>query len=322
MESNVLLANVADRFYLQGQSKTEIARDLNLSRFKVARLLQNAREEGIVEIKIAWPSRTHAELETRVAKHLHLDKVLIVPADDRIETERDSLGKAAAAYVEQITTEGQTLGLAWGRTLLHVASHLDSLPPVTLVQLTGVIGSDITQSPIEVATRIRETSKVETKALLAPLFASTDAAAAALRDEPAVREVMAYYTQLDTALLSVGSWQPRVTQLTGLDPKIQSELDSKGARADFCGLFFDDSGKFVTSRLDALRISVSPDELAMTPTVIAVAGSDLKTKALHSVAMTGLITCLVTTDTVAESLLKLEPVLDPLWNRRPRGSQP
>jgi DNA-binding transcriptional regulator LsrR (DeoR family) len=39
----ILIASVARRYYLEGRSKVEIAEELGLSRFKVARLLDTAR---------------------------------------------------------------------------------------------------------------------------------------------------------------------------------------------------------------------------------------------------------------------------------------
>jgi DNA-binding transcriptional regulator LsrR (DeoR family) len=39
----ILIASVARRYYLEGRSKVEIAEELVLSRFKVARLLDTAR---------------------------------------------------------------------------------------------------------------------------------------------------------------------------------------------------------------------------------------------------------------------------------------
>ena len=42
----VLTASVARRYYLDGKSKIEIADEFKLSRFKVARLLDDARSSG------------------------------------------------------------------------------------------------------------------------------------------------------------------------------------------------------------------------------------------------------------------------------------
>src|SRR2546425_3814353 len=51
----VLAARVARQFYLDGVSKVDIADRLGISRFRVARLLDSAREAGMVRIEIGLP---------------------------------------------------------------------------------------------------------------------------------------------------------------------------------------------------------------------------------------------------------------------------
>src|ERR1700757_818964 len=51
----VLAARVARQFYLEGVSKVDIASRLGISRFRVARLLDSARESGLVRIEIGLP---------------------------------------------------------------------------------------------------------------------------------------------------------------------------------------------------------------------------------------------------------------------------
>src|SRR5246500_6064962 len=54
----VLAALVARQFYLEGVSKVDIADRLGISRFRVARLLDSAREAGMVRIEIGLPGGT------------------------------------------------------------------------------------------------------------------------------------------------------------------------------------------------------------------------------------------------------------------------
>src|ERR1700689_4058376 len=51
----VLAARVAREFYVEGVSKVDIAGRLGISRFRVARLLDSAREAGMVRIEIGLP---------------------------------------------------------------------------------------------------------------------------------------------------------------------------------------------------------------------------------------------------------------------------
>src|ERR1700730_8735078 len=51
----VLAARVARGFYVEGVSKVDIAGRPGISRFRVARLLDSARESGMVRIEIGLP---------------------------------------------------------------------------------------------------------------------------------------------------------------------------------------------------------------------------------------------------------------------------
>ena len=64
--SLVLSASVARRYYLDGRSKTEIAEEFGLSRFKVARLIETARATGLVRIEIGHRGLIDVDLSARV----------------------------------------------------------------------------------------------------------------------------------------------------------------------------------------------------------------------------------------------------------------
>ncbi len=46
----VLISRIARAYYLDGHSRVEIADQLDISRFRVARMLETARTSGIVHI--------------------------------------------------------------------------------------------------------------------------------------------------------------------------------------------------------------------------------------------------------------------------------
>ena len=54
-------AVIARRYYLEGRTRVEIAEEFGLSRFKVARMLEEALESGMVEITIHDPGRSTSD---------------------------------------------------------------------------------------------------------------------------------------------------------------------------------------------------------------------------------------------------------------------
>src|SRR3954471_18523332 len=73
-----LLVKVAQLYHLQGQNQDQIARQFGVSRSKVSRMLKEARERGLVEITIHYPSRFSLDLERRLESELGLREAVVV----------------------------------------------------------------------------------------------------------------------------------------------------------------------------------------------------------------------------------------------------
>ncbi|WEV46875.1 hypothetical protein OZX62_00820 [Bifidobacterium sp. ESL0690] len=303
-DDNRQLGEIARRFYILNESKSEIATSLGISRFKVARMLTEAREKGVVTIEIHDSAPVSPALAQKLQKFLGVAEVIIVPSSRDISVERDLLGEAGGKYLMSHIRHGSIVGFSSGRTLLPIAHHVSGLPSATFVQLTGVVGNDPTLSPITLLSQISSGSDSTAKALFSPLFSATTTSAMVARMEPAAAETLSYYSKLDMAFLSVGSWNPRLSRLTSLVPFEEAQnLDKIGAVAECGGMFFDKDGNYVHSPINERRISINLDELRNTPTVVFVAGGKEKAKAIQAVCKSGLATCLITTDEVAEILL-------------------
>lgn len=315
-DERAVMASLARRFYVDDVSKTELAAEFAMSRFRVARLLQQAREIGLVTITINDRAEELDRLSDQLRLHLRLTECVVVKAGDTEEDNRQRLARAAAGEMKRHIRAGDLVGLSWGRTLVAIGEELADLSPCTLIQLTGIVGNDFTQSPVEVIRRIADRSTVQTLALFCPLFAGTAEAAATFRLDPAVRRVVESYRELRMAVLSLGSWDPPITQLrSSLAPADQDEISAAGARAEMAGIFVRDDGTIVETSVSGRRISVSVEDLLRTPRVLTAAGSVDKAPAIGAVARSGLITSLVTDDLTAVALLGLPGVDSPVLTR-------
>jgi DNA-binding transcriptional regulator LsrR (DeoR family) len=133
---NTVLA--ARRYFLDGASKSEIAQELGISRFKVARLLDAARRDGIVRIEIGAPSEIDMELSSQLAaRHGLRDALVVRTMDGPDEFKREQLGRACAELLTQTLAASDVVGISWGRTLHSMVGHLSRLPGCTVVQIVG-----------------------------------------------------------------------------------------------------------------------------------------------------------------------------------------
>src|SRR5215218_6255027 len=155
----VLTATVARRYYLDGESKSDIADQLGLSRFKVARLLDQARETGLVRIELDYRGELDLDLSVQLSQAHALEHCVVVdaPEDDEALL-RESIGRAAARLLSEIVRPDDVLGLAWARSLMAMRSALTRLAPCPVVQLTGALSRpDVDESSIEL---VRDVARI------------------------------------------------------------------------------------------------------------------------------------------------------------------
>ena len=115
----VLAARVARQFYLEGVSKVDIADRLGISRFRVARLLDSARDAGMVRIEIGLPGgNLDVGLSAELCSAFGLKHAFVFnfPDEDE-EALRHRLGEAAGQALMDLITPGDVLGMSWSRTL-------------------------------------------------------------------------------------------------------------------------------------------------------------------------------------------------------------
>ena len=108
-----LAAAVARRHYVDDRSKIEIAAEFGLSRFKVARLLERARAQGLVRIEIRDPYAVDAQLSRRLRDVLGIRRALVLGG---VTDARIDVGALAALHLRDVLEPGSTLGIAWSRS--------------------------------------------------------------------------------------------------------------------------------------------------------------------------------------------------------------
>src|SRR5690606_29594318 len=123
----------------QGASKLEIAEEFGISRFKVARILDQARDSGLVRVEFDLPLPLEPTLCDEVAQAYGLHRALVLERADGSEIElRKRIGAMTAELLTEIVTEDDVLGVVWARTVNAMTDSLRGLARCPVVQLCGV----------------------------------------------------------------------------------------------------------------------------------------------------------------------------------------
>lgn len=303
----VLTAAVARRHYLLYQSHKQIAEELGISRFKVARLIEAARTLGLVRIEIVRQGALDLDLSAQLQERFGLAHSVVLDGDEGDELLlRSHLGAAAANLLAEVVTEGDVVGLPWSRSVHALVEALGSLAPVDVVQLTGAMAqSDEDSSAVDLVRRVARVSGGTAHVFYAPFILDDPESAAALRRQPAVAEGMAQVSRVTKAVVGVGRWaegQSTIHDAVGsLD---REDVARAGVIGEVAGVFFDSDGDAVRPRLAERLITLSHEELRAVPEVIAVVSGAHKAAAVQAALRGEFVDGLVVDAHLATALLQ------------------
>jgi len=292
----VLTATVARRYYLEGESKSDIAASLGLSRFKVARLIDRALATGLVRIEIDSHGEIDLDLSVRVGAALGLRHCIVMDAPEEDDDSlRATLGRAAAELLAEILEPGDVLGLSWARSLMAMRAALPQLPRCDVVQLTGSLSLPSDDSPIELVRDVARRSDGEAFFFYAPMVLPDAATARVLRTQPEIARALAAYSRVTKAVVGIGAWTPGLSTVAdAVDDEDRRALEKLGVCGELSGVQFDAKGRAVVTPLTERLIGIDADTLHAVPEVVAIAYDAAKARAVAAAIRGGFVTSLVT----------------------------
>src|SRR5579863_111285 len=303
----VLAARVARQYYLEGVSKVDIADRLGISRFRVARLLDSARESGLVRIEIGLPGGAlDAGLSAELCSVFGLRHAFVFNFPEDGSSLRQRLGEAAGQVLMDLIAPGDVLGLTWSRTLSGLTAALTQLPPCPIVQLTGAVPPPDGRDLLELVRGVARVGGGTAHVFYAPMLVDDAATATAIRRQSDIAEAFALIPSVTIAVVSIGAWQPGLSTIyDAITPAERAELAAAGVRAELAGVFIGADGRPLATPLDG-RMIVAPVPLfTRIPFVLGVAYDAAKCAAVLAAIGGGLVHGLVTHTSLARGLLAL-----------------
>ncbi|MCU1660687.1 MAG: hypothetical protein QOI36_5550 [Pseudonocardiales bacterium] len=303
----VLTASVARRYYLDGRSKVEIAEEFALSRFKVARLLEDARTSGLVRIEIGHPGVIDVELSARLMETFGLLHCVVTDTpDDHPASLRGHLGAATAELLTELITPEDVLGLSWARSVSAMATALQRLAKVPVIQLTGALARPgVDDSSIELVRDVARVAGGPAYFFYAPMAVPDAATAQALRRQPEVAQAFSRIGSVTRAVAGVGAWAPEQSTLYDVTSEAERrDLARLGVAAEISGVLVDADGGPVASDLTERMIGITAEQMRAVPEVIAIVYGTAKVRAVLAAVRGGMVDTLVTHSTLAEALIR------------------
>ena len=141
-----LMIKIAWYYYIENLTQQEIAKILGINRIKILRLLDKAKENGLITFQIRNSNAKRFHMENTFKELFHLNDILIIPSVPSSDSLNDSLAQAASMYINQRIKENSYINMGYGDTPSRILNYLAqrSESPINVISLTGGVNYDFT----------------------------------------------------------------------------------------------------------------------------------------------------------------------------------
>jgi len=281
---------------------------MEISRWKVGRVIKEARDRGLITITINHPQVDLTETEIKIAKKFGLKQATVVGINDFSGTSPlDQIGAAGAQYLASVIHRYRILGVTWGLTMSHVAKFLPKIETdrLELAQIGGGIGTiEGTDNPA-LTTMLGQKLSADAHVIQAPIIVRNKSIRDTLFKETKIRETLEVAKKADIVMFGVGlvSTESLLWQSGLLGPDEAATLKRAGAVGAICGRFFNDQGKQCWQDLADRTIGLSLNELKKIKHKILIAVGKEKLQAIIGALKGNIVDVLIVDMKTAQGLL-------------------
>jgi DNA-binding transcriptional regulator LsrR (DeoR family) len=312
-----LLSEVAELYYVHDWTQARLARHTGLSQSQISRMVKEARERGIVEIRVHHPRRTSSALQDRLTQLLGLEHCRVLANDTMTdepnngnESVSQRVGALAAQFLQEHVADRNTIGLGWGNMVFHTvtAGYLTNKRGVTVAQIQGGVGGPSQDvDGARLAGILGQHLRATTHYLNAPMIVADPAVRTGLMRDPHIRRTFDIGRIADVSIVGIGaiSTQSGLYRAGYLTDDDLAHIASEGAVGDVCGRFFKQDGAPCALELDDRIVALRRDVLLEIPLRVGVSSGIAKAHCNIGAARSRMINVLITDENAALEMIDL-----------------
>ncbi len=294
-----LMVKISWYYYMEEMTQQAIADRLGISRMRVIKLLEKARQTGVIQFHISSSFDKRHSLEAALMEKYHLKDCYAVPTNPDSSGVNDTIAKAASIYIGNHITDNCYINFGYGdtssRTIAYLARNLET--SASFVSLTGGVSYYLPSSGSNIF-------NAKLYLIPSPLIMSSPEMAAAIRQESSIKEVSDMIKLASMTIVGIGAMDDDATIVKSsiLSHNDFLLLNMKGAVGDIICHFIDKDGNLVDTEVDSRLVSVPLSTLNLLENVIGVAAGTHKVSAIAAALKGGYLDILITDERTAEML--------------------
>lgn len=315
--SDWIMYRAAELFYIKGIQQKDISRELNISTVTVSRLIQKAKEAGVIHFQITDPYEKILMLSEQVKERYGLKDVIISlypnPRRPELMDAKQAVALEGAKYLQRRLTGSDIVGIAWGGTMFHLINDLNPCQRsnASFVTMHGSIANCDYELDVQTLTARAAMALGGTKySLLMNGLLSSCETVEQLKKERNIQKIFQLFEKITISVSGIGSFYPEPTSLLARENYITRKefqsLREQDVRGDIMLRFFDKNGNECENGLKGRTLSIGLDVYKKIKTKILVVSGTEKTGTLHTALKSGFCDILIIDDGLAEAILEYE----------------
>ncbi|GMG95430.1 sugar-binding transcriptional regulator [Tepidimicrobium xylanilyticum] len=304
-----LLVKVAQMYYYNNMSQSEISKRLGIYRTTISRMLKKARESGIVTIHINSKFNYCYELEDKLESEFNLKECIVVP-ENTVEGESGKrlAAKAGADFLKRIVKDGDNVGFAWGSTIAYLSDELKNCRPtsINVVPLVGGPGNIVSDYHVNtIISKVAKAFNCKAHYLYAPAITEKKETKEAIISDSNFRSILKLWDKVNIAVVGIGSpaKSSNMIWMGFFENEDFTYLEKENVVGDICSRFYDINGKLIESDINDRTIAIELEKLRDMEYSIGIAESLGKVPAILGALRGRYINTLITTEGTAKLLL-------------------
>lgn len=295
-----LTIRIAWLYHREGLTQQQIADKFRVSRPTVARILQRALSEGVVEFRFAEEPERMMLLEKELCGRYELDEVILVRSVPSETALRSALARATAAYLARALRDGMVVGLGVSRTLHEMTTVFappSEMPNCVFVEMVGGIAAEDPRfDTYNVSWTLAEKCGGNAHHLFTPAVVDKPAVKQALQNDGRIADTLQLAAQCDMGIVAIGAAGPScpLVQMGNCEAQVIADLRARGAIGEIIGRFYDIEGKALGYELDDRLIGLDLTQIRALPFVVAVSGGEERVGAILGALRQRFIKVLIT----------------------------
>ena len=307
------MVQVAKMYYQKEMNQQDIAKEFGWSRSMVSMILSEAKECGIIEVRIHDLTSNDEELSQQLKERFNLQDCIVVPTSaTSLPLLLKIVAGQAARFAAKAIRNHSVVGMAWGTTCQEFMSAFPENSNLGDVNVVPLIGGS---ARISLEYQLNEMVRIFAEKLKGiPSFIYAPSQGDTMEDKMLymkslyMQDIAQKWKRLDTVIISVGAPPEYYAGQMNLDPyELREKFLENPLRpvGDIHARRITYDGKFINSDYDNRLICAEEADLRNARKVICVAGGKHKSLSIIGALRTKLIHSLIIDASTARSVLDL-----------------